>query len=459
MSELESKLFRSTMAELVAKTQYESLSSEVVKQAKNCILDLVGVALAAANSKLGQMALELAQEMGTVQESSVWGNGEKLSSTAAVFVNAMRGHIIDMDDGHRFGAVHMGVITVPVAIALAEKEDLTGRELIEAIVVGYEIGVRLGAFINPGHLKRGFHSTATVGVFASAAVAAKILQLSHSQTENCFSLAGLQSAGLLEALTSGHMGKSFQVGRAAQNGVWAAFAAKLGMEGPEQIIEGNDGFLHAYTNGGKESEELFRDMGMPFQILSIYLKKHAACRHIHPALDAIEILKCQQNLRPEDVVAIDVETYSVAVKLTGKNPKDPSAIAAKFSLPLSIGLMLTFGEAGPDVYTDQNAVHPLVRSMAEIVTIRTSPQRDNLYPTQRGAMVTIKTLGGTFTQEVNFPKGEPENPLDQLEIVDKFKANAAQVFQPERAEQLVQCISNIENMKIRDLAELLKSST
>lgn len=447
------------MAEFVTQTQYEYLPSEVIKQAKICILDLVGVALAAGNSKLGQMALALAQEMGTAQESSVWGTGEKLSSPAAVFVNAMRGHIMDMDDGHRFGAAHMGVITVPVAMALAEKENLTGRELIEAIAIGYEIGIRLGTFINPGHLKRGFHTTATVGVFASAAVAAKILQLSHSQTEHCFSLAGLQSAGLLEALTSGHMGKSFQVGRAAQNGVWAAFAAKLGMEGPERIIEGEDGFLHAYSDGGKEHEVLFSNMGMPFQILSIYLKTHAACRHIHPALDAIEIVKHQQNLRAEDVVAVDVETYSVAVKLTGKNPKEPSAIAAKFSMPLSIGLMFTFGEAGPGVYTDKNAGHSLVRSIADSVTIRTSPHRDSMYPAERGAMVTIKTLRDTFTLEVKYPKGEPENPLEQAEIVNKFKVNAAQVFQPEETEQLVQSILNLENMKIRDLAKLLKSST
>jgi 2-methylcitrate dehydratase PrpD len=350
----------------------------------------------------------------------------------------------------------MGVITVPVAMALAEREDLTGRELLEAIVIGYEIGVRLGTFVNPGHLKRGFHTTATVGTFASAAVAAKILRLSHAQTEDCFSLAALQSAGLLEVLTSGQMGKSFQVGRSAQNGVWAACGAKSGIEGPERILEGEDGFLHAYTNGTGEPAALFHDMGSPFQILSIYFKKHAACRHTHPALDAIEIVKRQQHLKAEDVVAVDVETYSVADRLTGKNPQEASAIAAKFSLPLSIGLMFTFGGAGPDIYTDRNANHPLVRGMAERVTIHTSPLRDSVYPQQRGARVTVKTVGGTFTQEVNFPKGEPENPLEEAELMGKFKDNAAQVCRPEETEQLVRCILNLENLKVRDVVELLK---
>jgi 2-methylcitrate dehydratase PrpD len=447
------------MAGLVTQTGYESMPPEVVNQAKLCVLDLVGVALAGANSELGRMALKLAQETGQGQESSVWGAEEKLPSAAAVFVNAMRGHIMDMDDGHRYSAAHMGVVTVPVAIALAERENLTGRELIEAVVIGYEIGVRLGTFINPGHLKRGFHTTATVGAFASAAVAAKILQLSQAQAENCFSLAGLQSAGLMEVLTSGQMGKSFQVGRAAQNGVWAAVAAKLGIEGPELAMEGADGFLNAYADGCVGGEGLFDNAGTPFQILSIYFKTYAACRHTHPALEAIEILRQRHHLRADEVVAVEVETYSVAAKLTGKNPPEASAIAAKFSMPLSIGLMLTFGEAGPGIYTDRNAAHPMVRGVADLVTIRTTSQRDSLYPGQRGAQVTIKTTGGSFTHEVNFPKGEPENPLDETELVNKFKINAGAIFEPEETEALAQCILNLENFKIKDLSGLLKSAT
>lgn len=446
---------RSVVSDFVTGTRYETLPAEVVRQAKICVLDLVGASLAAGNSELGRMALRLGREMGHGQESSIWGSKEKLPSPAAIFVNAMRGHMLDMDDGHRFSAAHMGVVTVPVAMALAERENLTGRELIEAVVVGYEIGIRLGIFINPEHLMRGFHTTATVGAFASAVVAAKILGLSRSQTENGFSLAGLQSAGLMEVLTTGQMGKSFQVGRAAQNGAWAAYGAKLGMEGPERILEGEGGFLRAYAGIAQEPENLFRDLGAHFQILSIYFKKHAACRHTHPVLDAVELLRQQQSVRAEDVTAVEVETYSVAAKLTGQTPKEPSAISAKFSLPLSIGLMLTFGEAGPKVYTDRNALHPLARAIADRVTIRTTPRWDSLYPGQRGARLTIKTSGGTFAQEVTFPKGEPENPLTEAELVAKFKDNAGQVFQPMHAERLARSILDLENLKARDVTGLL----
>lgn len=458
MSDLESKPYRSIMAEFVIQTKYESLPPEVVTQVKKCVLDLTGVALATGNSELGQMALKLAQEMGRANDSSVWGTGEKLSAPAAVFVNAMRGHIMDMDDGHRYSNMHIGVVTVPVAVALGERENVTGKELIEAIAVGYEISIRLASFVNPGHLKRGFHTTSTIGVFAAAAVAAKILKLSQTETENCFSLAGLQSAGLLEALNSGHMGKSFQVGRAAQNGVWAAFAAKLGIEGPERIIEGKEGFLQTYASGAGEPDELWNNMGMPFKILSIYFKKHAACRHIHPSLDGIAILREQMNLHAEDVIAIDVETYAVTIKLTGKIPKEPSGIAAKFSLPLSVGLMFTFGEAGPDIYTDQNANHPLVRKIADCVSIHLSPHRDALYPAQRGSKITIKTKNGTYSQEVNYPKGEPENPFEEAELIDKFKGNTAQIFQTEEVELLVQNILNLENINIRYLTDLMNAT-
>lgn len=457
MSHTQSKTHRHAMAKFVTGISYDTLPLEVVSRAKLCILDLVGVALAGGSSEVGTLALQLAREMGSARDASVWGSGETLSAPAATFLNALRGHVMDMDDGHRFSAAHMAVVTVPVAVALAEREKLSGRAIIEGVVAGYEIGLALGKAINPAHLKRGFHTTATVGVFASAAVAAKMLKLSSRQTEHCLSLAGLQSAGLLEALTSGHMGKSFQVGRAAMNGIYAAFAARLGVEGPDLVIEGEDGFLRAYTDQSQISDASFKALGSSFQILGNYFKKHAACRHTHASLDAIEILKHQHAFNAEEVLSVEVETYSVAMKLTGKIPADLSDYAAKFSLPLSIGLMLVFGEAGPKVYCAENASHPLVRKIADRVSIRTSPERDNLYPGERGAAVTVRTSIGTFVQEVKFPKGEPENPLVESELVEKFRANCSTLLSPTETQQLALCILNLQKYEASDLAHLLNA--
>jgi 2-methylcitrate dehydratase PrpD len=164
-------------------------------------------------------------------------------------------------------------------VALAERENLTGRELIEAIVIGYEFFIRLGSAINPDLLLRGFHTTSTIGCFSSGAVTARLLKLSRPQTENALSLSGLQSAGLLEVLHSGESGKSFQVGKAAQSGILAGLMAKHGADGPESIFEGEKGFFKAFAGSRATIKPSAGILGKT-SICPTFISKHAACRHL-----------------------------------------------------------------------------------------------------------------------------------------------------------------------------------
>lgn len=348
-------------------------------------------------------------------------------------------------------------MTIPTAVAMAEAENLTGRELIEAVVIGYDIFIRLGSAINPDLLLRGFHTTATVGAFASAAAASKLLGLNRLQTENALALAGLQGAGLLEALGSGDTGKPFQVGKAAQAGVLAALLAQRGADGPVDILEGEKGFFRAFADKACPVEAICEKLGALFQIKGVYFKKHAACRHIHPALDAVAEFAARHELRIGEIEAIEIETYTIAKNLTGHLTGGTSELAAKFSMPVAVALLLVFGASDASVYRKKYVSDPNVQAVARKVTVSANPRRDRSYPKKRGAGVTVRMKKQPYRHEVDYPRGEPENPLGDDELMHKYEKNTRSLYSRGRADIIRDAILTLESIAIPELAELLKA--
>ena len=446
---------RKRFSDFILTTSYEHFSPAVVHAAKLCLLDLAGVALAGCRQRVTAIAHETIGMAGGHPEATLWGFDRKVPVPTAAMLNAVSGHAIDMDDGHRFANGHPGVVSIPPAIALAEDGDLTGRDLIEAVVVGYEFFIRLGAALNPDLLQRGFHTTATIGAICSGAAAAKLLRLSGAQTEQALALSALQSAGLLETLTSGESGKSFQVGKAAQSGVLAARMAQRGADGPERVFEGDKGLFKAFAGKVLDADALCVGFGRDFGIPTVYFKRHAACRHIHSAIDALAEIVAANPLPPDEIDAIDVETYSIARSLTGHISEPDSELGAKFSTPIALGLYLVLGRTDAAAFTRANVSDPRVRRIAEKVTVRVNPARDVHYPGERSALVTVRTRAGTFQKEVVFPKGEPEFALSDAEMQAKFEANACTVYRPDHARRISETIMTIERRRVRELTALL----
>ena len=449
---------RKKLADFIHDTSFKKLPENVIHQAKLCILDLIGVSIAGSRQSASSIIQSLIPETGGCEEVTLWGSDRKLPVLSAALMNAVQGHAIDMDDGHRYANGHPGVVTIPAAVALSEKENLTGRELIEAVVIGYEIFIRLGSVINPELLLRGFHTTSTIGCFSSGAVAAKLLKLDRPQTENALSLSGIQSAGLLEVLHSGESGKSFQVGKAAQSGVLAGLLARHGVDGPESVFEGEKGFFKAFAGKPCDSSAICKNLGKDFNLPSVYFKKHAACRHIHSALDAVAEIVARNALTPEKIELIDIETNSIAKSLTGHIASANSELGAKFSTPIAIGLLLVFGQSDSSIYKKQYVSDPLVQSIAKKVTVRVNPERDNAYPGQRGASVSVKTGRQSYTHEVIYPKGEPENPLSDDEMKSKFEKNACTLYALDRVNRIRDIILDIDNRDVREMTSILKAS-
>ncbi len=448
---------RKTLAVFIAETNYSNLSAAVISRAKLCLMDLVGVAIAGSRQPTSILARDVIGRDQPAGGATLWVSNRKFSPLTAAFLNAVQGHAIDMDDGHRYANGHPGVVTIPAAMALAESGRLNGKNLIEAIVIGYEVFIRLGIMCNPDLLKRGFHTTAALGVFSSAAVASKLLGLSVAETENALSLAGLQSAGLLEALSSGEMGKSFQVGRSVQGGILAALMAQRGADGPEHIFEGDKGFCRAFSGKACDSESVTRGLGETFQIQDVYFKRHAACRHIHSALDAIGEILAESPIDLAEIESIDVETYSIAKNLTGHLATQGSELAAKFSTPVAIGLLLVFGRTDALAFSEENISHPRVQSIAQKVSIRSSEAWDVVYPGKRGADVRIRTKDRTYSREVIYPKGEPEFPLSSEEFVGKYETNAGLVYSADRITRIREHMMNVEQEEIDTITMLLRA--
>jgi len=444
------KELRSKFADFIRGTAYDDFSVDVVRSAKRCILDFLGVAIAGSDVGLAPIFSDVIDSKRGKEEATVIAAGRRMSALQASLLNGIKGHTLDMDDGHRYANAHPGVVVIPAALAVAEKEDLSGKSLIESIVVGYETMICIAKAINPSHLQRGFHTTGTVGPFGAAAACSKLLELSKKKVENSLSIAGLQGAGLLEVLTSGQMMKPLHPGKAAQAGVLSSLLAQKGAEGPELIFEGEKGFFRAFSDGG-DINSLTADLGSNFEIKNTYFKMYAACRHVHSTLDALKAIMEKHEIDIDKIKNIDVNTYSVAYKLTGQKSGAETELAAKFSLPVSVGLMLVYGKAGADQYSLEHIRNPLVQNIADKVTIQIDEARDDVYPEKRGARIIIDTTQGVYRHEVDIPKGEPENPWTDDEIYEKFSSNAVKVLPEEKVVDLHRHIFDIEHTSVTEL--------
>jgi 2-methylcitrate dehydratase PrpD len=439
-----------TFAEFILKINYDELPKEVIHQTKRCILDFLGVALAGNKVGLTPLITNIICDIGGKAEATIIGDGRKIPALNAAFVNGVKGHILDMDDGHRYANGHPGVVIIPAAIGIAERGDVTGNKLIESIVVGYEIFVRIATIINPSHLKRGFHTTGTVGPFGAAAACSKILNLNKREIKNALAIAGLQGAGLLEVLTSGQMIKPLHPGKAAQGGIIASLLAKEGAEGPDLILEGEKGFFKAFSDIG-ELGKISITLGNVFEIMNIYFKLHAACRHIHPTIDAVMEIMNRNKIDVNEIKRIDVNTYSIAYNLTGKKEERDTEYSAKFNLPISIALVLVYGKAGIDEYSLECIRNPLVQNLAKKTKIVVDKERDDIYPTKRGASVKIQTQKEIYIHEVDNPRGEPEIPFSDDELNEKFFQNGKRMLSIEKLTEIQKWILNIGEMSVREL--------
>ena len=447
----------STYADFIFSTHYDRLKPEVIQQAKKLILDLVGVSLAGYRSmEFPRLVVQYLESLGGTPEATIFQTKKKFPAINAVFANASCGHAIDMDDGHRFGALHPGTVIIPTALGAAELCRASTKDLITGVVAGYEVMIRVGAAINPSSLNRGFHATGITGTFGAAAAAASIMKLNREEIIGALGMAGLQSAGVLQVNhdIEGAKVKPINPARAAQAGLFASIMAKKGARGPLEIFEGEDGFLKAFTDEVKR-ELLTKDLGKTFEICNAYIKFYAACRHVHACVDAALEILGRNPIEILNIERISVETYSAAIRLAGiTDVTTPSA--ARFSIPFSIALALITKGAGADKYSEENVRDRRIQDLSKKVNLSVGDNWEKWYPHKRGATVRIiEKSGREWSAEVGLAKGEPENPATWEEIYKKFYINATSLISGKEATALGDLIMNLEDHSVDSLTKLL----
>jgi 2-methylcitrate dehydratase PrpD len=447
----------SSYADFILSTHYHQLKPEVTQQVKKVILDTVGVSLAGYKlMEFPRVVVDYIKSLGGKPEATLFQTKKKFPAIHAVFANAACAHALDMDDGHRFAALHPGAVVFPAALAAAELSKANTRELMTGIVVGYEVMIRVGMAINPSSLNRGFHTTGITGPFGATAAAANIMKLNREETMGALGLAGLQGSGVLQVNhdVEGAKVKPINPARASQSGLLATLLAQKGAKGPQKIFEGEDGFLQAVTDEVKK-ELLTRDLGKEFEICNIYIKFHSACRHAHAPIDAAFHALKSSKIDPSEIIKISIETYTAAIRLAGiTEVTTPSA--ARFSIPFSVALALTKKDAGADKYSEENIRDEKIQSLSKKVELSVGSKWEELYPDKRGATVQIlDNKDRIWSAEVELAKGEPENPASWDEIYNKFHTNATLLISEKDARKLGDAIMNLEDLSLDEFTDVI----
>ena len=438
-------MFLKNISKFISNYRYEQATVETITTVKAAFLDFFGVTYRGSYENASKIAFNTVEEIFSGNfnlnlKASIIGRNLKTDMLSAGFLNGVSAHVLELDDGHRGAQIHLGSVIFPTTLAISESYDLSGKEFLEGVIVGYEVGILLGKMVNPMHRDKGFHTTGTIGAFVAGAVASKLLKLDENQILNALGLCGTQAAGLLESDHGGSMGKSLHAGKAVYNGMLSAILARNGFTGSETILEGNEGFLRTmvydeYDIENFSFEDIIKDIGK-VRVRDIYFKKYPFCRHIHSSIDTALKLKASIGDEYEHIKNVAVKTYSVAAEHNNFNPKNIEEL--KQSLPYAVAISLVVGEVTIDDihqliefglldnYSTVDKVNS-IKNLVNRMIILSDDQLNELYPEKRPSNVIIKLdevfRNGVFQNITMLPKGDFENPYQLSELIDKFKSN------------------------------------
>ena len=418
------------------------IADHVMHHAQKCYLDYLGCVLAGCwQNKAMFSSLEKTGLLAD-GECSVLGSDKKLSFRDAGFVNGFNAHSMELDDGHRYAMLHIEAPVFSAMLALCEKEKLSVDAFYKGIVVGYEATIRMSKAMQPWHKVRGYHSTGTCATIGVAMAAAASLGFDFHQTKSALTAAASSAAGLLEILSDDSELKPYNVGRAVMDGLTSAYIGKAGYEGPKDILGGKRGFLNVMTDTPHvEFLEVFSPNEDP-SILGNFFKPYPACRHCHSTIDAALHIAQEHNIDPSTVKKVKIGTYKLA--LTGHDHTEVnSSKSAMMSIPYGAVVALVEKKAGLAQYKEEIVKSHAVQDLLSKVEISENEELTQLLPDVRGAIVEVETTRGTYQCRIDQSLGEPENPMDDHAIVEKFLGltDACGMERP-KAEEMVNKVFN-----------------
>jgi 2-methylcitrate dehydratase PrpD len=427
-------------------------------RAAAAVLDTVGVTLAGAS----QPAAEIVQRVVSAEgagDCRVFGTSIHASPTGAALANGTAAHALDYDDMCFVSLAHPSAVLVPAILAAAERLGASGRAVLEAYIVGFEIEARLGRAMNPRHYQRGWHNTSTLGSIGAAAAVSRLQRLNVTAVGHALAIGASEASGVKENF--GTMVKPLHAGLAARNGLLAADLAKAGMVASELALDGPQGLLTVMDGQHTLLGDKAADLGARWEIIDtgITVKLYPSCAGTHPSLDAVLDLQRRVGFTADDVERIDVDVDAIApTVLIYERPE--TGLEAKFSLPYCVAAAVVHGEIGIDTFESERLQDPEVAALMSRITMRVDPElgRSARPLTEARVSVTLHD-GRTATRAVAGARGYPTQPATDDELGAKFLACASRTIPHAAADQALALLRAFEQLDdVRAVTDLLEGA-
>lgn len=414
----------------IRNSRFEDFPTNIIYLAKQSLLDNLGNLLGGFSTKASTRARKFASSFLSPKDSTLFGNEKKIPCAFAAFANSLMASDLDADDGHRGAMGHPGAAVITASLAVSEKNGLSGKKLIEAMVVGYEIAIRMGVVANIDHTTRFYGS----GNWCSFGVTAAVSKLIHLKAEECLNALGICEAHSPMApmgwMFSGDFSMTKEaIGWGALTGVCSPLLAKEGMTGTFSLADAR--------------ETIMVTLGREYEFRKIYFKEHASCRYTHAAIDAILKLRKERIFRAEEIIQIKIGTFSYALHLNSQNPK--SIHEAQYSIPFTVGAALVYGQVGPTEISEDKLWDERILAFAKKVHLYLDHDIQRSFPSSTLARVELILVDGTrFTVAPVPTRGDYQNPFTEEELEDKFRRYGKKLLKGGDINEIISLIKNIE---------------
>jgi 2-methylcitrate dehydratase PrpD len=433
------------LANFLAQVTFNNLPGDTVRAAKILLIDLLGAILGAQGAPETGLAVTVFEELGGREESSIIGRGSQTNCQNAALLNSLASHVLELDDTHLPTLTHAGAVVIPTALAMSERQRLSGAGTLAAIVVGYEACLRVAAAIQPSHWRQGFLSMGTCGVFGAAAAAGHCLGFDGDRLASAFGLAGMQASSTnASSYGQGDMGRRLSPSHAAGAGVVSSLLAEKGFTGTRGILEGRNGFLQCFAQE-HDIARITDRLGERYMITEVGLKPYSCNRLHHSAIDGLLGLVHQHSLSSDMIADVLVTTFDAAVSGRPNRSRPTTLFDAKMSLPFSLAVACIRGGAGEREFSQDCIADARLQGFAAKVRVVSDPELTSLFPRKWPAKVTLTTTRGqSHEMLVVDPKGEPDAPMTPAEVKLKFLDLAASAVSDSVAAAILEEVHSLD---------------
>ena len=427
-----------TLARYLVTAKYEDLPASVRKEGLRTLLNWVGVTVGGSRHETVEHALAALAPFSGPPQASLLGRRERFDIMNAAFINGISSHISDYDDTHLKTIIHPAGPVVSAILALAEYRPVSGRDFLNAMVLGIETECRIGNAVFPDHYDRGWHITGTAGVFGAAGASGRLLGLSEQQMVWALGLAASQPVGLRESF--GSMNKSFNPGRAAHNGLTAALFAAQNYTSSDQMIEAKRGW--AYTISTKQHFGKITDgLGQRYEAALNTYKPFACGIVLHPAIDAAILLRNENQLAADQIESINVRVNPLVMELTGRKTPQ-SGLEGKFSIYHAVAIAIVEGAAGEKQFSDRAVRDPAIVALRS----RVVPVADASVKPEQVELTVVLKDGRTLKKTIRHAIGSIERPMSDAALETKFSDLADGILPPAQIRRLMDTCWNLETL-------------